>query len=220
MHATLSNARHGDAHGHGSSTDGTVQTHVTRLYEFGSVGLWSASVKLPRLCKGLDHKICITGLACGNEHTLLLSSIGAVYSYGGNNYGQLGLGHRTRTLEPARVWIGKKSLLQMEKEKQHGNSKQSQHSGEVHQAIFVPTLFSLFSSSCTHAFYCCASSGLPRLLLAVELTVQSYAHPPGDACYGETITECYLRLAVAPTGDSVWAPPRTCLAHKWYTSEM
>lgn len=48
--------------------------------------------KLPRLIKGFQQAV-ITQVACGNSHCLALSREGAVYTWGSNFYGQLGLGN-------------------------------------------------------------------------------------------------------------------------------
>jgi alpha-tubulin suppressor-like RCC1 family protein len=48
----------------------------------------------------------ITDIACGDLHTLALSSNGIVYSWGNNNFGQLGIGSRVSVLFPTKIIHG------------------------------------------------------------------------------------------------------------------
>ena len=47
----------------------------------------------------LAHQIC--GVACGHQHTVLLTTAGAVLTFGNNNYGQLGIGSFTSCSKPS-----------------------------------------------------------------------------------------------------------------------
>ena len=52
-------------------------------------GEQSSVIKLPKLC---SYNILIKQVACGADHSHLLSQDGYVYSMGANNEGVLGLG--------------------------------------------------------------------------------------------------------------------------------
>ena len=51
----------------------------------------------------LDVKFQIVGLSCGDEHTAVLTDSGRLFSFGSNEFGQLGLGHNTNVLKPSCV---------------------------------------------------------------------------------------------------------------------
>ncbi|XP_061194504.1 RCC1 domain-containing protein 1-like [Saccostrea echinata] len=52
------------------------------------------------LARELAVDFNVTAVSCGKEHTLLLTSSGTVYSFGGGSRGQLGLGHIENREEP------------------------------------------------------------------------------------------------------------------------
>eukprot|EP00743_Colponemidia_sp_Colp-15_P006623 GILK01007138.1.p1 GENE.GILK01007138.1~~GILK01007138.1.p1 ORF type:complete len:635 (+),score=84.57 GILK01007138.1:37-1905(+) len=58
----------------------------------------------PKLVRGLDD-ILIQSVSCGAQHSLALSSTGAVYSWGYGALGQLGLGHRRNAYLPTQITI-------------------------------------------------------------------------------------------------------------------
>jgi X-linked retinitis pigmentosa GTPase regulator len=45
----------------------------------------------------------IVGLSCGDEHTAVLTNSGRLFTFGSNEFGQLGLGHNTNVLKPSCV---------------------------------------------------------------------------------------------------------------------
>ncbi|KAK8730690.1 hypothetical protein OTU49_007871 [Cherax quadricarinatus] len=63
--------------------------------EFGQLGINSTEwhTPTPKLVKSLARKHSLQ-IACGSNHTLALTSDGDLYSWGQNNMGQLGLGHK------------------------------------------------------------------------------------------------------------------------------
>lgn len=42
-------------------------------------------------------------MACGHTHALALSDEGILYVWGGNSYGQLGIGNKTNACSPVKV---------------------------------------------------------------------------------------------------------------------
>ncbi|KAG7177409.1 E3 ubiquitin-protein ligase HERC4-like [Homarus americanus] len=62
---------------------------------FGQLGINSTEphIHAPKLVKSLARKQTVQ-IACGCNHTLALTSEGELYSWGQNNLGQLGLGHK------------------------------------------------------------------------------------------------------------------------------
>lgn len=57
--------------------------------------------KAKRDCWIID--IILAKVACGYEHTLALSDEGKLYAWGGNSYGQLGIGNKTNSCTPVMV---------------------------------------------------------------------------------------------------------------------
>ena len=67
------------------------------------------------LIEGLQHEpmqvtgelsaVSVMAIACGREHTLVLSFQGDMYSWGSNKYGQLGQNHYHNEMEPRRVEV-------------------------------------------------------------------------------------------------------------------
>lgn len=62
---------------------------------YGQLGINSTEMHTPtpKLVKSLARKQVLQ-IACGSNHTLALTSDGELYSWGQNNFGQLGLGHK------------------------------------------------------------------------------------------------------------------------------
>lgn len=50
-----------------------------------------------------SNNIKVTNVSCGGESTLVLTADGKVYGFGGNESGQLGLGHRNQVSTPAEL---------------------------------------------------------------------------------------------------------------------
>lgn len=68
----------------------------------GQLGLGdTAGRDTPEKILGLPHPA--TALAAGERHALVLLENGDVYAFGGNFYGQLGLGHTQNALTPVRI---------------------------------------------------------------------------------------------------------------------
>lgn len=52
--------------------------------------------------RAIDVNISVK-VACGYAHTLALSDEGKLYVWGGNSYGQLGIGNKTNACNPVLV---------------------------------------------------------------------------------------------------------------------
>ncbi|CAH0477266.1 unnamed protein product [Peronospora belbahrii] len=73
------------------------------MNDSGQLGLDHAQHQhTPQLVLSLSNQV-ITKVACGLYHTVAITVGGAVYSFGKNDYGQLGLGHARDTKVPNRV---------------------------------------------------------------------------------------------------------------------
>ncbi|KAG6597866.1 putative RCC1 and BTB domain-containing protein [Phytophthora cinnamomi] len=73
--------------------------------DHGQLGLDSTSepvLQPTRLAAPLDRAV-VPQLSCGYHHTAVVTEDGAVYTFGRNDYGQLGLGHKMHMARPARV---------------------------------------------------------------------------------------------------------------------
>ena len=48
----------------------------------------------------------IVAISCGDEHTAVATASGRLFSFGSNEWGQLGLGHNSNVLKPScvKVW--------------------------------------------------------------------------------------------------------------------
>lgn len=69
--------------------------------DYGQLGLGYISEPVPptRLTSPLDNAI-VPQLSCGYHHTVIVTEGGAVYTFGCNDYGQLGLGHKQHMAKP------------------------------------------------------------------------------------------------------------------------
>ena len=70
--------------------------------DHGQLGLGSTSERVvspTRLAPPLDRAM-VPQLSCGYHHTAIVTIDGAVYTFGRNDYGQLGLGHRLHMSRP------------------------------------------------------------------------------------------------------------------------
>ena len=47
----------------------------------------------------------ITAISCGDEHTAVVTSTGRLFTFGSNEFGQLGLGHNDNVLKPSCVKV-------------------------------------------------------------------------------------------------------------------
>ena len=45
-------------------------------------------------------------ISCGDEHTAVVTSTGRLFTFGSNEWGQLGLGHTNNTVRPSCVKVG------------------------------------------------------------------------------------------------------------------
>ncbi|KAL4144597.1 hypothetical protein PRNP1_013726 [Phytophthora ramorum] len=73
--------------------------------DHGQLGLDSASepvLQPTRLAPPLDRAV-VPQLSCGYHHTAVVTEGGAVYTFGRNDYGQLGLGHKLHMAHPTPV---------------------------------------------------------------------------------------------------------------------
>lgn len=92
---------HGGSYSVALSDAGEVYTWGEGRYgELGQGPL--TQVSEPRLCVGLLG-VRVVEVACGWDHVLARDEKGAIYSWGHNEYGQLGQGDRRDRWEPARV---------------------------------------------------------------------------------------------------------------------
>lgn len=53
-------------------------------------------------CRAIDVHISVK-VVCGYAHTLALTDEGKLYVWGGNSYGQLGIGNKTNACNPVLV---------------------------------------------------------------------------------------------------------------------
>ncbi len=81
-------------------SDGTVWAWGYNIY--GQLGFWtlSSAITIPSQVSELGG---ITAIACGGDHTIALKSDGTVWTWGHNNYGQLGDGTTTNSNTPVQV---------------------------------------------------------------------------------------------------------------------
>ncbi|CAN0181605.1 unnamed protein product, partial [Discosporangium mesarthrocarpum] len=70
--------------------------------DYGQLGLEGAEARLVPVRLKI-FSVVIVQLACGYYHSMALSNAGNLYSFGRNDYGQLGLGHRLSPQGPALV---------------------------------------------------------------------------------------------------------------------
>ncbi|ETN13551.1 hypothetical protein, variant 20 [Phytophthora nicotianae INRA-310] len=73
--------------------------------DHGQLGLDRVSepvLQPTRLAPPLDRAV-VPQLSCGYHHTAIVTEDGAVYTFGRNDYGQLGLGHKLHTARPTHV---------------------------------------------------------------------------------------------------------------------
>ena len=85
------------------------QSSQGRVFTFGlglegelGLGRQSMLSTTPMLVQGLRH-VSITRISCGAKHTLAIDAEGALYSWGSNLHGKLGLQHYNDCFEPQRV---------------------------------------------------------------------------------------------------------------------
>merc|ERR1719495_465174 len=89
--------------------------HSAALTAGGQLYTWGANAKgqlglgkntdmvfSPTLVESLAS-VPLAGVACGGDHTLVVSRSGAVFAWGSNNHGQLGLGDLTDRIWPTQV---------------------------------------------------------------------------------------------------------------------
>ena len=74
------------------------------LTDFFQLGLGTSTdmVFSPTLVESLTG-VPLAGVACGGNHTLVVTVSGAVFAFGSNNHGQLGLGDLTDRRWPTQV---------------------------------------------------------------------------------------------------------------------
>ena len=70
---------------------------------FGQLGLGDTMRRpTPRVVQLMQSQ-CIVSVCCGEHHTVVLTSTGAVFTWGGGNYGQLGHGNTNQQIVPRQV---------------------------------------------------------------------------------------------------------------------
>lgn len=60
-------------------------------------------------------------MVCGYAHTLALTDEGKLYVWGGNSYGQLGIGNKTNACNP--VLVNSRFIVVINKEQKEGKKK-------------------------------------------------------------------------------------------------
>ncbi|TMW56352.1 hypothetical protein Poli38472_006362 [Pythium oligandrum] len=98
-----------------------VATTEGNLFGFGKndhgqlgVGSFSSPFLSPTKIATLPETTVIQSLACGYYHTVCVADDGTVYSFGRNDYGQLGLGHKRHTPTPSLVdTLGRMRVVQV-----------------------------------------------------------------------------------------------------------
>lgn len=86
----IKHASCGEAHSVIVSEDGQMFTFGGNSK--GQLGSEKQSESVPRLIKNIPFNTFITQVSCGKHHTVALSSGGVIFSWGGNEFGQLGTG--------------------------------------------------------------------------------------------------------------------------------
>ena len=75
-----------------------------RIFEWGKIWQDNKWNELqPRFVSGNLEGKTVTQIACGHLHSLALTEEGEVYSWGHDNYGQLGIGRHSTETEPVKV---------------------------------------------------------------------------------------------------------------------
>uniref|UniRef100_A0A8C9FKU9 HECT domain-containing protein n=1 Tax=Pavo cristatus TaxID=9049 RepID=A0A8C9FKU9_PAVCR len=92
----------GDHHSMALSRGGNLFTWGRNTHGQLGVGSQDPLISKPQLVKGLKG-IPLAQIAAGGAHSVVVSLSGAVYSWGKNNFGQLGLGHTKDRGRPAYV---------------------------------------------------------------------------------------------------------------------
>lgn len=88
---------------HTAMIDVTGKVLVCGANDHGQLGLGPVDPSAPQILvprEVPDFTDCAKQVACGEQHTLILSVSGLVYSCGDNRTGQLGTGDRDRSLTP------------------------------------------------------------------------------------------------------------------------
>ncbi|GLV44383.1 claret [Carabus blaptoides fortunei] len=99
----------GQYHSLALTNDGRVYSWGWGVY--GQLGHGNVQdVHEPRVIKHLSDKI-ITQISAGHAHSIVLSSEGVVYSFGSNNFGQLGNGTSTKSCRPVQILLNEKIIL-------------------------------------------------------------------------------------------------------------
>ena len=71
---------------------GLTDDDLVLISDAGTVWQWRMMGEAPAPIRGLPEDVRIHGVSCGSEHAMVWSPQGAVFSWGANEYGQLGLG--------------------------------------------------------------------------------------------------------------------------------
>ncbi|CAH0489393.1 unnamed protein product [Peronospora farinosa] len=88
---------------HSAVVSSTDELLMFGMNDCGQLGLGNTQHQhTPQLVYSLSRQV-ITKVACGLYHTVAITSDGEVYSFGNNDYGQLGQGHVRSTKVPNRV---------------------------------------------------------------------------------------------------------------------
>jgi len=99
------------------SDDGRIWTFGENYY--GQLGLGmgdneykNVPTEIQRNINGLLEDVRIISVSCGHDHTVLLSDDGRIWTFGLNDYGQLGLGDRKYRNVPTEIQRGLNGLLE------------------------------------------------------------------------------------------------------------
>lgn len=84
------------------SNSGKVFSWGELTYALGRELILEKDSARPMIIAGLEKQMIIN-LACGDDHVIALTSKNTAFSWGNNEFGQLGLGHTEPVLEPALI---------------------------------------------------------------------------------------------------------------------
>ena len=93
----------GVSYHHSAAVAETGELFTFGMNDCGQLGLGTTQHQVtPQLVEGLEG-VRLIGVSCGLYHTVAVSDAGDVYSFGKNDYGQLGLGHTRHVKVPTKL---------------------------------------------------------------------------------------------------------------------